>query len=281
MRDVVCLRTVIDRFAPEGPLHTLVFLGLDYCRAARFGWSPSITARTGLYDLRMPGSVHWEVPIVGSLTRQAATQTLPSHWPLQATRLYSDAIPVRSQPTRCVAAPGHFPAGALYRLDCPHYDVHCLVPCIPSYVMWALRIGNVVWGACTEAVTWDEVMDIAGFDTWGLPGTLIHGIDAVWVWPGDVSSLAGRCGHVFHDGSDPYLCGTDRACGAASEYGASAAPSTSGCCERGFQQSRWTLGPPCCPWSMPSWLVADLDCRCASFRLAPFWASCQRGSGLV
>ena len=118
-RDVVWLRTVKNRFAPAGPLRTLVFLGLDYCRAARFGWSPSATARMGLYDLRMPGNLHWEVPVVGSITRQVAAQTLPSHWPLQATPLYSDAIPVRSQPTRCVAAPGHFPAGAMYRLDCP------------------------------------------------------------------------------------------------------------------------------------------------------------------
>ena len=261
-RDVVWLRTVKNRFAPAGPLHTLVFLGLDYCRAARFGWSPSATARMGLYDLRMPGNLHWEVPVVGSITRQVATQTLPSHWPLQATPLYSDAIPVRSQPTRCVAAPGHFPAGAMYRLDCPHYAVHCLVPCIPSYVMWALRVGNVVWGACTEAVTWDEVMDIAGFDTWGLPGTLIHGIDEVWVWPGDVSSLAGRCGHVFHDGSDPYLCGTEPAAGHPSA-GAAPTAARAGAVNKGLNSrgGLWAflvvLGACRHGW-LPTWIVGAL-----------------------
>ena len=58
-------------------------------------------------------------------------------------------------------------------------------------------------------LTWHEVMNAAGMTPWDLSGSMIHGAHQVWVWPSEVYTLEGQCGHLFHDGSDPYLCGSD------------------------------------------------------------------------
>ncbi|CAE7543125.1 unnamed protein product, partial [Symbiodinium sp. CCMP2592] len=55
-----------------------------------------------------------------------------------------------------------------------------------------------------------KVMSIGGLTTWDLPGVEIHGQLAVWKWPGEVSSLAGECGHLFQEGHDAFACDATR-----------------------------------------------------------------------
>ncbi|OLP89819.1 hypothetical protein AK812_SmicGene28672 [Symbiodinium microadriaticum] len=152
-------------------------------------------------------SVDWYLS--GSERISVSTQTTPSHWPVPASPLYSDGLPVRRRPDGCALAPGMFPAGTLHHLDCPHFGVYCTIPCVPGYKLWALRLGQWVRGACTAVLTWNEVMAAASMTPWDLSGSMIHGENQVWVWPADVASLEGQCGHLFHEGSDPYLCGLD------------------------------------------------------------------------
>ena len=209
LRSPVCLRSTMLALVHVEHEYREVQLGIDYSRAARFGWHARVDSAPASHDLSHIASQVGEQSSSGVPLRpwrHAATQTAAAHWPVPASPLYSNALPIRTKPTSCIAAPGHFPAGTLYKLDCPHFGVQCQVPCIPDFVLWAVRVGNQVRVACTAEVTWQEVMEVAGFDAWGLPGTMIHGIDHVWLWPGEVQSLAGKCGHVFHDGSDPYLC---------------------------------------------------------------------------
>ena len=49
-------------------------------------------------------------------------------------------------------------------------------------------------------------MAIGGLTTWDLPGVTVHGPTQVWKWPDEVQSLAGQCGHLFHEGRDPFVC---------------------------------------------------------------------------
>ena len=193
-----------------GEVWRQVHLNLDYCRADGFGWRPVLEPGPALYDLvaHPPGpSVDWYLS--GSERISVSTQTTPSHWPVPASPLYSDGLPVRRRPDGCALAPGMFPAGTLHHLDCPHFGVYCTIPCVPGYKLWALRLGQWVRGACTAVLTWNEVMAAASMTPWDLSGSMIHGENQVWVWPADVASLEGQCGHLFHEGSDPYLCGLD------------------------------------------------------------------------
>ena len=214
-----------SRIPHTGAVWRHVHLCLDYCRADSFGWRPVLEPGPALYDLvaHPPGpSVDWYLG--GSGATSVSTQTSPSHWPLPASPLYSEGLPVRRRPVGCALAPGMYPAGTLHHLECPHYGLHCTIPCVPGYKLWAFRLGQWVRGACTESLTWTEVMAVASLTPWDLAGTMIHGDDQVWVWPADVASLEGKCGHLFHDGSDPYLCGRDVGNGGPSPSTESGAP---------------------------------------------------------
>ncbi|CAE7892628.1 unnamed protein product, partial [Symbiodinium necroappetens] len=211
-RNPICVarRDLRPRSSGQGEVWRQIHLNLDYCRADSFGWRPVLEPGPALYDLvtHPPGpSVDWYLG--GSATMSVATQTTPSHWPLPASPLYSDGLPVRRRPVGCALAPGMYPAGTLHHLDCPHFGVYCTIPCVPGYKLWAFRLGQWVRGACTATLTWNEVMAAASMTPWDLSGSMIHGENQVWVWPADVASLEGQCGHLFHEGSDPYLCGKD------------------------------------------------------------------------
>ncbi|CAE7704408.1 unnamed protein product [Symbiodinium sp. CCMP2592] len=86
----------------------------------------------------------------------------------------------------------------------------CTGQLMHGHFPWAIRIGEWVRAACTLSVDWPEVMSIGGLTTWDLPGVEIHGQLAVWKWPGEVSSLAGECGHLFQEGHDAFACDATR-----------------------------------------------------------------------
>ncbi|CAE7446101.1 unnamed protein product [Symbiodinium sp. CCMP2592] len=46
----------------------------------------------------------------------------------------------------------------------------------------------------------------------------VHGQSIVWKWPGEVYSLAGECGHLLHDGQDPFVCDASRDTSAAIQH---------------------------------------------------------------
>ena len=121
-----------------------VVLSIDYCRAESFGWRPVLEPGPALFDLvaNPPGpSIDWYLGRTSSVS-VASTQTLPAHWPLPASPLYAEGLPIRTRPVGCALAPGMFPAGTLHNLDCPHYGVQCYIPCVPGYKLWAIRIGQ-------------------------------------------------------------------------------------------------------------------------------------------
>ena len=186
---------------------SLVTLGLDVCRALGSGWQPPAANVVPEYDLVVAAEhlgIQWG-PVQQDRGKDVSTQTGASYWPMQASPLFSAAMPVPRRADGCSFDDRHGAEGTLFHLDCPHMQVRCTIPCVAGRHIWALRMGNWVRAACTSELGWDEVLDVAGWSYWDLPGTSIHGPNHVWTWPEEVLSLSGQCGHVMHSGSDPCL----------------------------------------------------------------------------
>ena len=179
-----------------------VKLGLDYARARLHGWRPGLVSQVHTADLVGHAGalgIHWD--ILDDIRRdEAAVQTVPLHWPIQASPLVSVSAPVRRWAQRCIPAEGFFPAGTYYQLECPFMGVMCQVPCLPQYHLWAVRLADDVYGACTRSITWHDIAQVAGITAWDLPQTLIHEGMLSWEWPQDLTALSGHCGQVFCQG---------------------------------------------------------------------------------
>ena len=128
------------------------------------------------------------------------------HWPPNARPVGGHSLLRHRYAKGCVPAPGQYPSGIPHTLHCPHFGVTCQLPCRAGLFLWALRMGEWVRAACTDSVEWSHVMAIGGLTTWVLPGVTVHGPTQVWKWPDEVQSLAGQCGHLFHEGRDPFVC---------------------------------------------------------------------------
>ena len=208
-RDPVCVscwQASSGAFSSGAPVN-VVTLGLDICRALGAGWRPPAPSSVPDYDLVIAAEhlgIQWRQDST-AFTRHAATQTSAAFWPMRASPLFSSALPVPRRADGCSFDERHGSEGTLFHLECPHMQVRCTIPCVAGRHIWALRIGNWVRAACTVGLSWDEVLDVADLSYWDLPGTSIHGAQQFWMWPDDVSSLSGQCGHVMHSGSDPYL----------------------------------------------------------------------------
>ena len=208
-RDPVCVSCwrASSGASDDGAPVSVVTLGLDICRALSAGWRPPVASIVPDYDLVIAAEhlgIQWRQEGT-TPARHAATQTSASFWPMRASPLFSSALPVPRRADGCSFEERHGAEGTLFHLECPHMQVRCTIPCVAGRHIWALRIGNWVRAACTVDLGWDEVLDVAGLSYWDLPGTSIHGAQQFWMWPDDVSSLSGQCGHVMHSGSDPYL----------------------------------------------------------------------------
>ena len=179
-----------------------VRLGLDYARARLHGWRPGLVSQVHTADLVGHAGalgIHWD--ILDDIRRgEAAVKTVPLHWPIQASPLVSVSAPVRRWAQRCIPAEGFFPAGTYYQLECPFMGVSCQVPCLPQYHLWAVRLADDVYGACTRSITWHDIAQVAGITAWDLPQTLIHEGMLSWEWPQDLTALSGHCGQVFCQG---------------------------------------------------------------------------------
>ncbi|CAE7260484.1 unnamed protein product, partial [Symbiodinium sp. KB8] len=138
--------------------------------------------------------------------RATGTQTNPGFWPATAAAISSSAVPQLPAVRSCIPLPQLCPDGPYVQLDCPRFNVQCLLPCLPGYSPWALRIGLAVFGVCTAEVTWQHVLTITEANPWDLSGMEIMGETELWAWPNDVGGLAGQCGHLLQSGSDPFLC---------------------------------------------------------------------------
>ena len=192
----------------QGPPFRHVTLGLDLCRAMGDGWQLPIASQVPHYDLVAGAArqgIQWALGHSAIATREVAVQTVASHWPMQASPLFSGALPVPRRAAGCSFHERFGSEGTLFHLDCPQMRVRCTIPCVAGRHIWALRIGNWVHAACTTQLGWDEVLEVASLSYWDLPGTSIHGPEQVWTWPDDLLSLSGQCGHVMHEGSDPVL----------------------------------------------------------------------------
>ena len=190
----------------QGPPVRHVTLGLDICRLLGDGWQLPLASQVPHYDLVAGAArqgIRWDLG--QSRTREVAVQTAASHWPMQASPLFSGAMPVPRRAAGCSFHERFGSEGTLFHLECPQMRVRCTIPCVEGRHIWALRIGNWVHAACTTQLGWDEVLEVASLSYWDLPGTSIHGSEQVWTWPDDLLSLSGQCGHVMHDGSDPFL----------------------------------------------------------------------------
>ena len=185
-----------------------VRLGLDYARARLLGWRPGLDSQVHTADLAShAGALGIQWDILNDVRRsEVAVQTMPSHWPIQASPLVSVSAPVRRWAQRCVPAEGFFPAGTYYQLECPFMGVQCQVPCLPQYHLWAVRLADEVYGACTRSITWHDIAQVAGITAWDLPQTLIHEGVLSWEWPQDLTALSGHCGQVFCQGDVVERC---------------------------------------------------------------------------
>ena len=185
-----------------------VRLGLDYARARLLGWRPGLDSRVHTADLvSHAGALGIQWDIVADINKgEAAVQTAPSHWPTQASPLVSVSAPVRRWAHRCVPAEGFFPAGTYYHLECPFTGVQCQVPCLPQYHLWAVRLADDVYGACTRSITWHDIAQVAGISAWDLPQTLIHEGVLRWEGPQDLNAMSGHCGQVFCQGDVVEKC---------------------------------------------------------------------------
>ena len=203
----VCVSLAAERSSTGYP-YSCVKLGLDYARARLLGWRPGLASRIHTADLVSHAGalgIQWDV-LRDADTAEAATQTVPLHWPVQASPLVSVSAPVRRLAQRCVPAEGFFPGGTYYHLECPFMGVHCQVPCLPRYHLWAVRLADEVFGACTRSITWHDVAQVAGLSAWDLPQTLIHEGMLIWEWPQDLSAMSGHCGQVFYQGDVVERC---------------------------------------------------------------------------
>ena len=90
---------------------------------------------------------------------------------------------------------GRYPEipSALDNLWCTAWQIRCVVPCIPGYLLWAIRDGDRLLGMCTASITWDLVASALHISMWELPQTFLHGEGAVWPYPQDLSTVAHRC----------------------------------------------------------------------------------------
>ena len=195
--------------APRGgPPFRYITLGLDICRALGTGWNAPITSQIPQYDLVQGAArqgIVWATASQPLHTHEVSTQTVASYWPMRASPLFSAAMPVPRRAAGCSFNSRYGSEGTLFHLECPQMHVRCTLPCVAGRHIWALRIGNWVHAACTPHMGWHEVLEVAGLSFWDLPGTSIHGAEHVWSWPDDLDTLSGCCGHVMHEGSDPYL----------------------------------------------------------------------------
>ena len=139
-------------------------------------------------------------------TRSVGIQTVPTFWPAGATQHNSQAVPALLSARGCVAFPALVPDGTLFQLECEHMGVTCVIPCLPGYKVWGLRVGLNVYGACTYTVEWHHILQIALSSDWDLPGMSIVSATSAWHWPDDITDFHGQCGHLLHSGSDPYMC---------------------------------------------------------------------------
>ena len=193
---------------PGDPLVKFAKLGLDVCRALNTGWRSPIPSSVPSYDLVQGASrqgIDWGTSVAAVAGRDVASQTVAAYWPMPASPLFSDALPVPRRALGCSFNSKFGSDGTLFHLECPQMQVRCTVPCTSSRHLWALRLGNWVHAACSEHIGWDEVLEVAGLSYWDLPGTTIHGPTQVWTWPDDLGTLSGQCGHVMHSRSDPHL----------------------------------------------------------------------------
>ena len=172
-------------------------LVIDALRAFQFGLS--------FTHHNEPEVVQTSGTVIPADQRAIGTQTAPSFWPASATAVSSSAVPQLPAVRSCIPLPQLCPDGPYVQLDCPRFQVQCLLPCLPGYHPWGLRIGLAVFGVCTTEVTWQHVLTIAEANPWDLSGEIM-GDTELWTWPEDVSGLAGQCGHLLQSGSDPFLC---------------------------------------------------------------------------
>ena len=75
------------------------------------------------------------------MLQDASTQTAASHWPMRASPLFSDAMPVPRRADGCSFNSRYGSEGTLYHLDCPQMHVRCTIPCVAGRHIWALRLG--------------------------------------------------------------------------------------------------------------------------------------------
>ncbi|CAE7362809.1 PTAC2 [Symbiodinium sp. CCMP2592] len=207
-----------DSQTRSGQAFLFVHLGLDFCRAYDQGWRISQATAPPLLNL---GALQPECfDPVGRPTagHEQGTQTVPLHWPPNARPTPQGAMLQKRAAKDCLAVPGFHPTGPMQTLACPHLGVTCRVPCPEGHYPWALRIGEWVKAACTRSVDWQDIMNLGGLTTWDLPGVEVHGQSIVWKWPGEVYSLAGECGHLLHDGQDPFVCDASRDTSAAIQH---------------------------------------------------------------
>ena len=178
-------------------------------RAELFQWRPQLHSHIRTVDLQAHSGtlgIHWDI-LRETSASEAATQTAPTFWPLQASPLFSVSAPVRRPAEDCEVAAGSHPAGTLFHLDCPSMALHCTIPCLQGYHIWAVRVGDRVLGACTRDLSWQNIVEVAELSTWDLPGLLLHSGEMAWEWPQDLHSFSGQCGYLFNHGSEMIPCG--------------------------------------------------------------------------
>ncbi|CAE7401593.1 set10 [Symbiodinium microadriaticum] len=164
----------------QGPPVRHVTLGLDICRSLGDGWQLPLASQVPHYDLVAGAArqgIRWDLGRSPMPTREVAVQTAASHWP--TSPLFSGAMPVPRRAEGCSFHERFGSEGTLFHLECPHMRVRCTIPCVEGRHIWALRIGNWVYAACTTQLGWDEVLEVASLSYWDLPGTSIHGSDPV------------------------------------------------------------------------------------------------------
>ncbi|OLP77469.1 hypothetical protein AK812_SmicGene42466 [Symbiodinium microadriaticum] len=204
-RNPVCLQRQISAGESHQGPHVCFRLGLDGHRALSTGWHPVRSAQPARYDLFtyvIEKELDWFEVDAPRVSRHTGTQTVASYWPVATSPLFSASVPVPKYADGCSFLDDLSPGGTLFQLACPHMHVRCTLPCVPGYRMWAIRIKNWVYAACTEVITWHDILQLSGLSSWDLPEIRIHGATQIWEWPHEVASLDGQCGHLLKDGHD-------------------------------------------------------------------------------
>ena len=179
---------------------TLVII--DAVRAAHFGRHFTSNTEPETY-FRIPVPAEAQPSVTGV---SIGVQTSPSYWPGHAAPLSSASMPALPAVVGCTPLLSLCPDGSPYTLQCPQFGVDCVMPCLPGYHAWGVRIGIRVFSACTIDMDWQHVLDISEGTPWDLSGMAIFSTARAWHWPEDLRSFSGQCGHLLHTGSDPYLC---------------------------------------------------------------------------